>query len=342
MPRPQVTLLCPTKDRLRCLKRKLEFISYYNENIIFIIIDSSSNCSAKEIVNSYILKLSGSQISLKYEHNPCDSSNFFVWQCKIATTLKNVCTEFVVIDSDDDFLDLKFIIDSTEKMLNDKSISAVNGIIQDFNSMNTQNANNLLLIQVNNDGLHCSNRYISNLTVRNSRSEERLKNLANIWPSEGVIRTSVLKAAIQISIRLLIDNYLGFLFILRYVILMKGSYLQEDSRIFTFRQDNTPNSSGAQITVKEKTKYEYFLTNQRIQALNDPSSHQIIEKAMKRNGMQEEGLISYTLALASSVLYKRLLFDLENNNAQLDVFVSNKNLIIDPTFEVNLRKVIHW
>ena len=97
-----------------------------------MVVDSSSDGNAERIVSICHSRFGDISNCIRYIHDPCLSSNFYIWMSKMFRALCQVTTPFVVIDSDDDFLDIDFVLHAASLLDKDSSVAAVTGVVKDF------------------------------------------------------------------------------------------------------------------------------------------------------------------------------------------------------------------
>lgn len=304
-----VSIVCPTRDRLNCIARSMDYFCSCNEDIKYYIVDSSQDANAKQVVFAGKANLAEKANLIYYVHDPCMSSDFYIWMLKMVRTLSFISTPFVAVDSDDDFLDFEFVLQAASWLDNDPSISAITGVVRDFSLKPVDNKFDGSHLLLSSEGLYCSGRYNNQRSLTSCSAKSRVLSMYNIWPFEAVHRTKILRASFQVSISLGIDNYLGFLHVLRFMIAGYGKYIYLSDRVTTFRQDNTPASSGSYINNIFSSKYHYFCEDLAFQSFANGSVENIISSFCIRNEINSDFATSELLGFASVSLYKSLLLE---------------------------------
>ena len=138
----RLAIVCPTRDRLTFLERSLDFLSLYNIEAKYIIVDSSENKSAYSLFTEYSNALRSSKWKIEYISMPCNSRDAYTWTVKMYKTFQNIDAKYAVIDSDDDFLDYNFVHSCMHIMDQNPFIAAENGVVHDFSLISTPATSN--------------------------------------------------------------------------------------------------------------------------------------------------------------------------------------------------------
>ena len=272
-----------------------------------MVVDSSSDGNAERIVSICHSRFGDISNCIRYIHDPCLSSNFYIWMSKMFRALCQVTTPVVVIDSDDDFLDIDVVLHAASLLDKDSSVAAVTGVVKDFSMRPVCSNHDASNIFMSSDGLYCSGRYINQISLTESSTKSRISQMCNIWPVEAVLRTDILRAVFRSCILLGIDNHLGFLHLLRFLISGYGKHIYLSDRVSTFRQDNTVASSGSYINNIYSSKYHYYCDDCAFLPLANASAIKPITSSCLKFGLIPNFVNVDMLSFASISLYRSLL-----------------------------------
>lgn len=257
---PQVTLVCPLKDRPEHFRRLLIALSLSGRQHPVLFLDGSTSEACELVWRDFLSHTNSDKLKFVRSKPDVDWQQFL---SKVVSGLKSVETEFVHLTCDDDFSDQDNLESACMEMRNDSTISIVIGNVIDFEVKGEKSSahrdvyGNLVLEPRH---LACSGRYLQSRHVDDEHLEDRLEQQRHVWPYEGVWRTQDLITAFSMALKAGVTSYRSLLPILRTVCLVLGKVHFSDA-VFVLRQDNTRDSDGAQMLASFPTRLDFFLSD---------------------------------------------------------------------------------
>ena len=232
--KPKTTILVPLYERKEFSLRLLE---YYNQKKIcypFFLADGSK----KPQFTKGFLKKKYRFIKIKYKKFPHDK-NFSFFAKKMADSIKLIKTNYIIMLTNDDFLNLRFLLKAERYLDNKKYFNFVGGLVYDFKI--------LQLFTVSNDfglfrfvGKHYSGLYRD---IKFNSVIRRIKNFNSALSLECLFKKKTLLNIWDLAYKFRVQNSLEYIWFFLIIPLLEGKkkFLKMPS---VLRQSNTFFSEG--------------------------------------------------------------------------------------------------
>ncbi len=266
--RPQITVVCPLKDRPEHFRRFLISLDLlqWKQPVLFL---DGSRTPACELVWQDLAAHTRAQHQVFVRSNPDTGWPQFL--TKVLIGLRSVETEFVHLTCDDDLPNENVLNIGCSLLRDNSSLSLVSGHVIDFDVRGDKtHAYRDVYGDVVLEPRHmaCSGRYVHAAHVDDDSAVARLERQGQVWPYEGIWRTQNLIEAFELAFRAGVTSYRSLLPILRTVCLLRGAtHLM--AGVITLRQDNTRESDGAEMLSAYPTRLDYFLDDLTAQERRD-------------------------------------------------------------------------